>query len=95
MLAKPDPALGYLNGELRFWLGWAQGSRQRSCRRSGNLATGAQRKLNLSQRTAEKSELIEYLALTTSVTVTKPAFSLLKKAMAVVPIEKDARWLIN
>src|SRR5437773_7154010 len=24
MLTKPDPALGYLNGELRFWLGWAQ-----------------------------------------------------------------------
>src|SRR5205807_1433203 len=24
VLAKPDPALGYLNGELRFWLGWAQ-----------------------------------------------------------------------
>jgi TolB-like protein len=24
LLAKPDPALGYLNGELRFWLGWAQ-----------------------------------------------------------------------
>jgi tetratricopeptide (TPR) repeat protein len=24
MLATPDPALGYLNGELRFWLGWAQ-----------------------------------------------------------------------
>src|SRR5207237_8508616 len=23
-LAKPDPALGYNNGELRFWLGWAQ-----------------------------------------------------------------------
>src|SRR5947207_7417067 len=23
-LAKPDQALGYLNGELRFWLGWAQ-----------------------------------------------------------------------
>ena len=23
-MAKPDPALGYLNGELRFWLGWAQ-----------------------------------------------------------------------
>jgi hypothetical protein len=19
-----DPALGYINGELRFWLGWAQ-----------------------------------------------------------------------
>src|SRR5204863_572693 len=24
VLAKPDPALGYNNGELRFWLGWAQ-----------------------------------------------------------------------
>src|SRR5207249_2012397 len=24
VLAKPDPALGYINGELRFWLGWAQ-----------------------------------------------------------------------
>ena len=24
MLANPDPALGYNNGELRFWLGWAQ-----------------------------------------------------------------------
>src|SRR5262249_15934201 len=24
VLAKPDPALGFLNGELRFWLGWAQ-----------------------------------------------------------------------
>jgi len=24
ILARPDPALGYLNGELRFWLGWVQ-----------------------------------------------------------------------
>jgi len=24
VLAKPDPAMGYRNGELRFWLGWAQ-----------------------------------------------------------------------
>ena len=24
ILARPDPALGYVNGELRFWLGWAQ-----------------------------------------------------------------------
>ena len=26
ILAKPDPTLGYFNGELRFWLGWAQKS---------------------------------------------------------------------
>jgi hypothetical protein len=24
ILAKPDPALGYINSKLRFWLGWAQ-----------------------------------------------------------------------
>src|SRR5262249_7242696 len=24
ILAKPDPSLGYFNGELRFWLGWAR-----------------------------------------------------------------------
>ena len=24
VLTKPDPALGFNNGELRFWLGWAQ-----------------------------------------------------------------------
>src|SRR5207248_9398498 len=24
LLAKPNPELGYINGELRFWLGWAQ-----------------------------------------------------------------------
>ena len=24
VLSKPDPTLGYYNGELRFWLGWAQ-----------------------------------------------------------------------
>src|SRR5204863_2457936 len=24
IVANPDPALGFWNGELRFWLGWAQ-----------------------------------------------------------------------
>src|SRR5262249_37924784 len=24
IIAQPDPTLGYFNGELRFWLGWAQ-----------------------------------------------------------------------
>src|SRR5207253_3453089 len=36
ILAKPDPALGYTNGELRFWLGWAQDEIGRaSCRERG------------------------------------------------------------
>jgi hypothetical protein len=28
ILAKPDPALGYFNSELRLWLGWAQDTQQ-------------------------------------------------------------------
>jgi hypothetical protein len=24
ILVKPDPALGFYKGELRFWLGWTQ-----------------------------------------------------------------------
>src|SRR6266496_1525211 len=40
ILAKPDPALGYRNGELRFYLGWAQevagdhAAAQESCRQA-------------------------------------------------------------
>ena len=33
ILAKPDPALGFINGELRFWLGWAQEVAGDACRR--------------------------------------------------------------
>ena len=54
ILAKPDPALGYINGELRFWLGWAQEVAGRPCRRPGKLATGAQRTGIFPQRTAGK-----------------------------------------
>src|SRR5947199_10211572 len=46
ILAKPDPALGYHNGALRFWLGWAQdvagdhGAAQESWRRSEERRVG-------------------------------------------------------
>ena len=44
ILTKPDPTLSYLNGELRFWLGWAQevagdhgAAREVGTRRAANL----------------------------------------------------------
>jgi TolB-like protein/Tfp pilus assembly protein PilF len=43
ILAKPDPALGHVNGELRFWLGWTQEVAGDPCDCPGNLAPGAQR----------------------------------------------------
>src|SRR5438105_2590218 len=52
ILANPDPALGYQNGELRFCLGAR--SRRRPCRRPGKLATDAQRTGTFAQRTARK-----------------------------------------
>jgi TolB-like protein/class 3 adenylate cyclase/Tfp pilus assembly protein PilF len=89
-LAKPDPALGYLNGELRFWLAWAQ-------------QVGADRAAEESWREArtelesflkeqpENDALIEDLALTNACLGDKAAaFKLVEQAIAMMPIEKDA-----
>ncbi|MEO6970409.1 MAG: hypothetical protein ABI217_05905 [Chthoniobacterales bacterium] len=91
ILAKPDPALGYLNGELRFWLGWAQ------------EVTGDQAAAKESWRQA-RSELefflegdptnfllIRALALTNMGLGNKSvALALAERNMAAVPLEKDA-----
>ena len=54
ILAKPDPALGYYQWRTALLFRMGAGSRRRSCRRSGKLATGAQRTGIFSQRTAGK-----------------------------------------
>jgi tetratricopeptide (TPR) repeat protein len=53
ILAKPDPALGYTNSELRL-VRLGATSRRQACRRPGNLATGTQRTGIFPQRAAEK-----------------------------------------
>jgi tetratricopeptide (TPR) repeat protein len=91
ILAKPDPALGYLNGELRFWLGWAQ-------KVAGNDAAAQeswrQARSELELFLKEQPEnflLIGELALTNmSLGDKAAAFALAEQAIAVVPIEKDA-----
>jgi tetratricopeptide (TPR) repeat protein len=91
ILAKPDPALGYLNGELRFWLGWAQ-------KVAGNDAAAqeswrqARSELELFlKEQPENNSLIGILALTNrSLGDKAAAFALAEQAIAVVPIEKDA-----
>src|SRR2546430_12987895 len=90
VLAKPDPALGYLNGELRFWLGWAQevagdgAAAQESWR---------QARSELEPFLKEQPEnyiLIGDLALTDMGLGDKAAaFALSEQAMTVMPIEKD------
>jgi tetratricopeptide (TPR) repeat protein len=90
ILAKPDPTLGYINGELRFWLGWAQdvASEHAAAQESWRQARGELEPFLKEQ--PENHELIEYLALTNMGLGDKTAaFSFVEKAMAVVPIEKD------
>jgi tetratricopeptide (TPR) repeat protein len=91
ILVKPDPALGYFNGELRFWLGWAQevagdhAAAQESCR---------QARSELEPFLKEQTEnyyLIGDLALTnTSLGDKAAALALSERAMTANRIEKDA-----
>ena len=91
ILAKPDPALGYINGELRFWLGWAQEvagdhvAAQESWRQ-------AQSELEpLLKDQPENYQLIGDLALINMGLGDKAAaFRLIEREMAAVPIERDA-----
>jgi TolB-like protein/Tfp pilus assembly protein PilF len=91
ILAKPDPALGYGTGELRFYLGWAQEvagdhtAAQESWRQ-------ARSELELFFREQpENFALIGDLALTSMGLGDKAAaFKLTERAMALIPIEKDA-----
>ena len=91
ILANPDPVLGYLNGELRFWLGWAQdvagdhAAAQESWRR-------ARRELEpFLKEQPENFELIGDLALTNMGLGDKAAaLALSERGMAAIPIEKDA-----
>jgi TolB-like protein/Tfp pilus assembly protein PilF len=91
ILAKPDPALGYSNGELRFWLGWAQevagdhAAAQESWRQTRSELEP------LLKEQPENYSLIGILALANVGLGDKAAaLALSERGMAVVPIEKDA-----
>ena len=91
ILAKPDPALGYINGELRFWLGWAQevAGDHAAAQESWRQARSELEPFLKEQ--PENDALIGDLALTNMGLGDKAAaFALAERAMAVIPIEKDA-----
>jgi TolB-like protein/Tfp pilus assembly protein PilF len=91
ILAKPDPALGYLNGELRFWLGWAQ---EVAGDHAAAQETWRQARSELEPFIKEQPEnykLIGDLALINIGLGDKAAaLALSEQAMAVIPVEKDA-----
>ena len=91
ILSKPDPALGYINGRLCFWLGWAQ---QVSGNRADAEVTWRQARSELESFLKEQPEnysLIEILALTNAGLGDKAAaMALSERAMAMLYIRKDA-----
>jgi len=91
ILAKPDPALGYFNGVLRFWLGWAQ---EVAGDNVGAQETWRQARRELEAFLKEQPYnflLIGDLALTNMGLGDKTAaLALSERAMAANPVEKDA-----
>ena len=91
MLAKPDPALGFYNGELRFWLGWAQ---ELAGDHASAKETWREARTELEsflKEQPENSVLMNDLALTNMGLGDKAAaFKLIERAMALIPIQKDA-----
>ena len=91
ILANPDPALGYLNGELRFFLGWAQ---EVAGDHAAAQETWRQARSELESFLKEQPEnfiLIGDLALTSmGLRDRAGALALAERAIVANPIEKDA-----
>ena len=90
MLAKPDPDLGYNNGELRFWLGWAQdvGGDHAAAQESWRQARGELEPFLEEQ--PDNYVLIGDLALVhMGLNDKAAALAMAERAMTVLPLEKD------
>jgi TolB-like protein/Tfp pilus assembly protein PilF len=91
ILANPDQALGYYNGELRFWLGWAQ---EVAGDHAGARESWSQARSELELFLKEQPEnfvLMGDLALINmGLGDNAAALTLAERAIAMMPIEKDA-----
>jgi len=91
ILLKPGPALGFYNGELCFWLGWAQdvGGDHAAAQESWRQARSELESFLKEQ--PENRSVIADLALTNMGLGNKAAaFAFVDRGMAALPIEKDA-----
>jgi len=90
ILAKPDPALGYSNGELRFLLGWAQEVAGDHAAAQGSWRQARSELEPFLKEQPENYYLIGDLALVNMGLGDKAAaLALSERAMAANPIEKD------
>jgi TolB-like protein/class 3 adenylate cyclase/Tfp pilus assembly protein PilF len=90
ILAKPDPALGYSNGELRFFLGWAQEVAGDHAAAQGSWRQARSELEPFLKEQPENYYLIGDLAFVNMGLGDKvAALALSERAMAANPIEKD------
>jgi TolB-like protein/Tfp pilus assembly protein PilF len=91
VLAQPDSGAGYLNGELRFWLGWAQ---EVAGDHTAAQETWREARAELEAFLKEQPEnwsIFNDLALIAAGLGDKvAAFTLIERAIALHPIEQDA-----
>jgi TolB-like protein/class 3 adenylate cyclase/Tfp pilus assembly protein PilF len=91
ILASPDPSLGYVNGELYFWLGWAQ---EVAGDKAAAQQSWRQARSELESFLNEQPDNISIIAdLTwTNLGLGDPsaALALAERAAATFPLEKDA-----
>src|SRR5262245_28138187 len=90
ILAKPDPAFGYSNGELRFFLAWAQEVAGDHAAAEGSWRQARSEMEPFLKEQPENYYLIGELALVNIGLGDKAAaLALSERAMAANPIEKD------
>src|SRR6202011_3955324 len=91
ILSKPNPTLGYVDGELYFWLGWAQEvAGDRTAARESWLYGQRQLEILLKDQPDNYSLLEDLALIYMGLNDKTNAFSLAERAMAAIPIEKDA-----
>jgi TolB-like protein/Tfp pilus assembly protein PilF len=91
ILTRSDPALGPINSELRFWLGWAQEVAGDHAAAQESWRQARREMESFLKEQPDNYFLIGYLALTNMGSGDKAAaLALSQRAMAALPIEKDA-----
>ena len=91
ILANPDPASGYFNGELRFWLGWAQEIAGDNVDAQETWRQARSEMEPFLKEQPDNSSLIGDLALTNMALGDKAdALAFAERAIAANPIEQNA-----
>jgi serine/threonine protein kinase/Tfp pilus assembly protein PilF len=91
ILAKPDPALGFYNGERRFWLGWAQDVAGEHAAAQETWRHARSELESFLKEQPENYYLLGDLALINAGLGDKAAaLALSERAMATNPTERDA-----